>query len=182
MNNADYRAMVDHAVENVPGAWNGRIKQLPVGNNAAFNFVLQFPANDLRQGMQIVYRTRDWYILGYVTTGGVAYVTHDQVGNVAGATDLGFDGDYASLGWNRQGLAVNAGGPMVSVALLDIALYSAAAGAASAGQLCVIAIALAEGVRFKNVERAVRATDPINTEMVDWAQQLAAGEAILRSG
>lgn len=182
LNNQQYRNMVDDIIERCPGHWNGRRKQLTMGNNNPFNFILQFPNGDERQGMQIIYRTRDLYILGYVTIAGTSYVTHDQLANVAGATDLGFNGDYATLGWNRQGLAVNNGGPVVSVPELDTALYRAYDGQAAAGDLCIMAIALAEAVRFKNVERAVRGGDPITTNMVDWNQQIVSGEATLLSG
>jgi hypothetical protein len=48
--------------------------------------------------------------------------------------------------------------------------------------MCRIVIALGEGVRFINVEKAVRGGDPITTDMVDWGQQLARGNAVRRQG
>jgi hypothetical protein len=120
--------------------------------------------------------------MGYRTTGNQVYATFNQHANIPGSINLGFNDDYATLGWNRQGLPVNGGGPTLTVALLDEALYSAAAGRTSAIQLCRIVLALAEGVRFINVEKAVRGGDPITTDMVDWAQQLANNTAVLRQG
>lgn len=180
MNNQNYRDMVDNIIEQLPGVWNLRIKQLPAGPPASVDIVLQFPPNDPRQGMAIIYRRCDAYVLGYRTRAGVAYATHNQLGNVSGAIDLRFNDDYASLGWNRQGLPINSGGPTIGVHTLELALYSAAEGPVTAIQLCNIVVALAEGVRFKNVEKAVRGRDQITTEMVDWAQQLQNNNAILR--
>lgn len=189
MNNQNYRDMVDAVCEALPGVWqrigNRQVKQLPVAQAGAAGQVaiaLQFPAGDARQGMQIIYRRHDAYIMGYRTTGNIAYACHNQIANVANAQDLRYNDDYATLGWNRQGLAVNGGGPALTVALLDQALEGASRGAITAISLCRIVLALAEGVRFMNVEKAVRGGDRITTDMVDWNQQLADGQAVLRQG
>ena len=186
MNNQQYRAMVDDVCEQLPGNWqrigSRMVKQLP-GAGAPVYLTLQFPQGDNRQGMQIIYRRHDAYIMGYVTTAGQAYAAHNQMGNVPNAIDLTYKDDYATLGWNRQGPSVNtANGPTVSVAQLDMALNSAAVGAVNKIGLCRMVLALAEGVRFMDVERAVRGNLPINTQMVDWAQQLAEGMAVLKQG
>ena len=186
MNNQNYRDMVENVCEQLPGNWQRigtrMVKQLP-NLATVVGIALQFPAGDLRQGMQIFYRQRDAYIMGYRTANAQSYATHNQLANVAGAIDLGYNDDYAVLGWNRQGPSVNTlGGPVVDVPTLDQALTSAAAGRATAAQLGRIVVALAEGVRFIDVERAVRGALPITTAMVDWNQQLAAGVAALRQG
>jgi Ribosome inactivating protein len=187
MNNQNYRDMVMHAIEALPGAtlkvglrW---IKQLPPAAAPAVPVTLQFPAGDARQGMQIFYRRHDAYIMGYRTTHGQNYACNNQMANIPAPLNLGFNDDYATLGWNRQGSAVNTdGGPKVTVADLDQALTSASNGAVSRIQLCRIVLALAEGIRFDDVEKAVRAGSAINTTMVDWAQQLVNGNAVLRQG
>ena len=185
MNNQNYRDMVDDVIEQQPGAYNRignrQVKQLPaIAGHIAIT--LQFPNGDHRQGMQILYRRRDAYIMGYRTAGNQFYAAHNQVANIPNSLSLRFNDDYATLGWNRQGLAINRGGPTVDVPSLDIALHSAAVGPTSAGQLCTIVVALAEGIRFMDVEKAVRGQLRISTDMVDWNQQLAAGEACLRQG
>ena len=43
-------------------------------------------------------------------------------------------------------------------------------------------VGMAEGIRFMDVEKVVRGQLIISTDMVDWNQQLAAGEACLRQG
>ncbi|MGE0425703.1 MAG: ribosome-inactivating family protein [Reyranellaceae bacterium] len=186
MNNQDYRSMVDDVAENLPGQWqrigNRQVKQLPAAG-ANVEQLLQFPPGDPRQGLRIIYRRHDIYIRGYRTAAGVAYACNNQMANVAGATNLGFDDAYGTLGWNRQVYTINRGaGPQVTVPLLDIALNAAANGAASRGDMLRIVVALAEGVRFMSVERAIRGALPITTDMVDWAQQLAANDAVLRQG
>lgn len=186
MNNKDYTDMVLEVVGALPGVLqkvNQRwVKQLPPAAAPAVPIALQFPAGDQRQGMQIYYRRHDAYIMGYRTTGGTSYACNNQVANIPASVNLTFNDDYATLGWNRQGLAVNAGGPTVTVATLDQALHSASNGAVSSKQLCTIVIALAEGVRFDDVEKAVRAGSTITTAMVDWAMQMGAGKAVLRQG
>lgn len=186
MKNQDYRDMVDDVLDQLPGNWQkhlGRtLKQLP-NNNTAVGITLKFPANDQRQGMQIFYRESDAYIMGYQTVNGQNYATNNQINNIANANNLGFNDDYATLGWNRQGPSVNAlNGPSVSVGTLDLALTSAANGAVTRIQLCRIVLALAEGVRFMDVEKAVRGGFTIDTSMVDWNQQLQNGNAKLKQG
>ncbi len=186
MNNQNYRDMVDHTAETVPGQWQrigGRqVKQLQAPG-ANFEHTLQFPAGDARQGFRVIYRRHDIYIMGFRTAGGVAYACHNQTGNVPGSQSLGFDDAYSTLGWNRQVYSVNkGGGPQVNVQLLDSALTRANNGQARREDVLRMVLALAEGVRFMDVEKAVRGSDPITTQMVDWGQQLAAGNAVLRQG
>lgn len=187
MNNQHYREMVDNVAEGLPGQWQRigqrQVKQLPQAAPPAVAYTLQFPGGDVRQGFQIYYRRHDAYIMGFRTAGGVAYACTNQMANVPNALNLGFNDDYATLGWNRQGASVNTGGgPRVSVALLDVALNRANNGQARREDMLRIVLALAEGVRFMSVERAVRGELPIDTQMVDWGQQLAAGDAVLRQG
>jgi hypothetical protein len=133
MNNQNYRDMVDDVCNQLPGVWQRigqrQVKQLPVAAPPPVPITLRFPGGDGRQGMQILYRRHDAYIMGYRTTGGQTYACHNQVANVAGAINLEYNDDYAILGWNRQGLPVNGGGPTVSVPELDQALTSASLGA-----------------------------------------------------
>ena len=81
-----------------------------------------------------------------------------------------------------SGMGVDDGGPQVDVPLLDVALTRANNGNARREDVLRIVLALAEGVRFMSVERAVRGHLPISTQMVDWGQQLAANDAVLRQG
>lgn len=187
MNNQNYRDMVDNVAEGLPGVWQRigqrQVKQLPAAAPPPVGYALQFPNGDRRQGFQIVYRRHDAYIMGFRTAGGVAYACTNQMANVAGSLNLGFNDDYATLGWNRQGASVNTGGgPRVDVALLDVALTRANNGQARREDVLRIVLALAEGVRFIDVERAVRGGLPITTQMVDWNQQLASNNAVLRQG
>ena len=189
MNNQDYRAMVDHVAETLPGVWqrigNRQVKQLPTAAAAAAPVyqALQFPAGDIRQGFQIVYRRHDIYIMGFRTAGGISYACNNQVANVAGALNLGFDDAYSTLGWNRQAVDINlGGGPKISVAELDFALTRANNGQARQFDVLCMVVVLAEGVRFMSVERAIRGKLRIDTTMVDWGQQLAADNAVLKPG
>lgn len=185
MNNQNYRDMVDHTAEALPGQWqrigNRQVKQLPAAG-AAFEHTLQFPGGDARQGLRIIYRRHDIYIMGFRTSGGIAYACNNQVANIGGAQNLGFDDAYGTLGWDRTSRTLNTNGPTINVANLDIALTRANAGTARREHVLCIVVALAEGVRFMDVEKAVRGTLPITTQMVDWGQQLAAGNAVLRQG
>ncbi len=186
MNNQDYRAMVDDIAENLPGQWQRigqrQVKQLPAATTNV-EMTLRFPNGDPRQGFRIIYRRNDIYVRGFRTAGNVAYACHNQMANVAGATDLGFDDAYSTLGWNRQVYSINrGGGPQVTVPLLDAALTRANNGAARREDVLRIVVALAEGVRFMSVEKAVRGGLVITTDMVDWGQQLAANDAVLRQG
>jgi hypothetical protein len=186
MNNQHYRAMVDDVAEGLPGVWQRigqrQVKQLPAAG-ANVEYVLQFPPGDARQGFRIVYRRHDIYIRGFRTAAGIAYACHNQTVNVPGSIDLGFDDAYGTLGWNRQVQIVNrGGGPQVNVQLLDTALTRANNGNARREDVLRMVLALAEGVRFIDVEKAVRGGDPITTQMVDWGQQLAANNAVLRQG
>lgn len=187
LNNQNYRDMVDNVAEGLPGVWqrigNRQVKQLPVAAPPPVRYTLQFPPGDDRQGFQIIYRRNDAYILGFCTAGNNTYACANQVGAVAGAQSLGYNDTYADLGWNRQAAVVNrGGGPRVTVPLLDFALTRANNGNARREDMLCLVIALAEGVRFMDVERAVRGELPITTQMVDWGQQLAANQAVLRQG
>jgi hypothetical protein len=114
LNNQNYRDMVDNVAEGLPGNWRRivqrQVKQLPAAAPPPVAYALQFPAGDARQGFQILYRRHDAYIMGYRTVGGVTYACTNQAANAPGALNLGFNDDYATVGWNRQGLSVNTGG------------------------------------------------------------------------
>jgi hypothetical protein len=186
INNQQYRAMVDDAAERLPGAWQRigtrQVKQLPPAGAAVY-FTLQFPAGDVRQGFQIVYRRHDIYIMGFRTKGGISYACNNQLANVPGALNLGFNDAYGTLGWDRQTQIINqGGGPKIDVPALDFALTRANNGQARQFDVLCMVVALAEGVRFMSVEKAVRGKLPIGTAMVDWDQQLAADDAVLKPG
>jgi hypothetical protein len=178
--------MVDDVAERLPGNWQRigtrQVKQLPPAGAPVY-FTLQFPAKDARQGFQIVYRRHDIYIMGFRTSGGISYACHNQLANVAGALNLGFNDAYGTLGWDRRSQVINqGGGPNIDVTALNFALTRANNGQGRQSDVLCMVVALAEGVRFMSVEKAIRGKLPIGTAMVDWAQQLAANDAVLKQG
>jgi hypothetical protein len=139
---------------------------------------LAFPAGDDRQGLQIAYRQSDIYIQGYRTANGTVYAVHNQLAIAQGATDLGFEDDYPSIGWkDRDKTDITK-----TIDDLDGALWRASAGKIGGIDFGTLAITLAEAVRFSDVQKAVNKGTPISSRMTKWDAQVLAGNAVLLSG
>jgi hypothetical protein len=183
LNSTQYSEMLYGIRDLLPGIWQARIKQLPQGA-APVAIVLPFPPGDPRQGMQIYYRTSDIYIMGYRTTANQVYATFNHMAALPGSINLVYPDDYLKLGWDRISQTINKSPCPIkaTVAELDAVLTQANYAALKNTQFCTMVTCLSEALRFLDVEKAVRGGDPITTTMVDWAGQLAAGNAVLKAG
>lgn len=178
MTKQEYAAMLRALRNGIAGQMVGQQKQLPQGDNNVDFHTLVFPANDERQGLQIAYRRRDCYILGYRTTAGAVYATSGNTAIAQGSIDLGFKDDYPNIGWKDKDKT----NIVKTIEDLDGALWRASDGKIGALDYGTIAITLAEALRFQDVMMAVVKGTEISGRMVKWDAQVQAGNAVLLSG
>lgn len=128
-------------------------------------------------GIELIFRPSDLYLMGFRNMVNATYAFDNQVGAVQNSAGFGFEDAYKDMGIDRDSW-VTVTLEQVQQALWDIAYAGGVPGKATMGALV---IGFCEASRFADIERSVIAGARFDGKLLKWdSLQRAAADKLLQ--